>query len=246
MELLPSIDLRNGRAVRLNQGVFSRETPAGASPAQLFRRFAAAGARHVHVVDLDGARDGAAANIAVLQELSAIDGPCIQTGGGIRCLADIVRVLALGAERAVVGSIAVESPGTLAGWVRRFGSDSVVAALDVRVQADGTPRLATHGWQRESECTLWEHAMRLRKGGVRHILCTDIARDGALAGPNLDLYRECVHRFPSLAWQASGGIRDAADLHALATTGVAAAICGRALVEERISPQEMAPFLPAA
>jgi phosphoribosylformimino-5-aminoimidazole carboxamide ribotide isomerase len=246
MELVPAIDLRGGRAVRLFQGAFERETRARESPAELFSRFAAAGARRVHLVDLDGARDGVAVNQAVLQSLAATGGPRIQAGGGIRSLADVERTLAVGADRVVVGSVAVESPETLADWVRRFGAERLVAALDVRIGDDTVPRLATHGWLRDSSVTLWDQAERLAALGVHHVLCTDIGRDGALAGPNLELYRESVRRFPALAWQASGGVRDFADLHALAGTGVAAAISGRALIEDRISPEEFAPFLPAA
>ncbi len=246
MELVPAIDLRGGLAVRLHQGAFDRQTPARESPMELCRRFAGAGARRLHVVDLDGARDGVAANREVLRSLAAAGALRIQAGGGLRTLADVERVLADGAERAVVGSIAVESPEALADWLARFGQDRIVAALDVRIVPDGTPRLATHGWQRESTARLWDHAERLAALGVRHVLCTDIARDGALAGPNLALYAECVRRFPAVAWQASGGVRDGADLAALAGTGVAAAISGRALIEERLSHEEIAPFLPAA
>lgn len=246
MELVPAIDLRGGRAVRLFQGAFERETCARESPAELFSRFAAAGARRVHLVDLDGARDGVALNQAVLRSLAAAGGPRIQAGGGIRSLADVERTLADGADRVVAGSVAVESPETLADWVRHFGARRLVAALDVRIGEDAVPRLATHGWRRDSSVMLWDQAERLAALGVRHVLCTDIGRDGALAGPNLELYRECVRRFPALTWQASGGVRDADDLRALAGTGVAAAISGRALIEDRISPEEFAPFLPAA
>jgi phosphoribosylformimino-5-aminoimidazole carboxamide ribotide isomerase len=246
MELVPAIDLRGGRAVRLHQGAFDRETPARESPLDLCRRFAAAGARRLHVVDLDGARDGVAANRAVLRSLVAAGALRIQAGGGLRAQGDVEALLADGVERVVVGSVAVESPGTLGDWLHRFGAARIVAALDVRVGTDGTPRLATHGWQRDATTTLWELAGRLESIGLLHVLCTDIARDGALAGPNTNLYRECVRRFPAIAWQASGGVRDSADLAALAGTGVAAAISGRALIEERISPEEFAPFLPAA
>jgi phosphoribosylformimino-5-aminoimidazole carboxamide ribotide isomerase len=246
MELVPSIDLRGGRAVRLFQGEFARETRAPITPARLFRRFSGAGVSRVHIVDLDGARDGVAGNRAVLRALVGQGGPRIQAGGGIRRLADVECLLADGVERAVVGSIAIESPSTVADWVRRFGAERLVAALDVRLGPEGTPRLATHGWQRDSQRTLWEHAERLAAAGVRHVLCTDIGRDGALAGPNVGLYRECVRRFPAIAWQASGGVRDATDLHALAATGVACAISGRALIEDRIPLREIAPFLPAA
>jgi phosphoribosylformimino-5-aminoimidazole carboxamide ribotide isomerase len=200
----------------------------------------------VHVVDLDGAREGAAGNRAVLRALAATGGPRIQAGGGIRERADVEQMLADGADRVVTGSVAVESPAAIADWLRQFGAERIVAALDARIGTDGTPRLATHGWQRESERTLWEQAGELASLGIRHLLCTDIARDGALAGPNLELYRECVRRFPEIAWQASGGVRDAADLRALAATGVEAAISGRALIENRLSPEEIASFLPAA
>lgn len=246
MELVPAIDLRGGRAVRLYQGAFDRETPAAESPEALFRRFAAAGARRVHLVDLDGAREGVAAHRAVLRTLAAAGGPRIQAGGGIRSLADAEALLADGADRVVAGSVAVESPGLLADWIRRLGAERVVAALDLRIGTDGTPRLATHGWQRDTARTLWEQAEQLASLGIRHVLCTDIGRDGALAGPNLALYRECLRRFPALDWQASGGVRDGADLRALAATGVAAAISGRALIENRIPAEEFAPFLPAA
>jgi phosphoribosylformimino-5-aminoimidazole carboxamide ribotide isomerase len=246
MELVPAIDLRGGRVVRLLRGAFDRETPANESPLELGRRFAAAGARRLHLVDLDGARDGVAANRAVLRALVAARDLEVQAGGGLRTAGDVEQVLADGAARAVVGSVAVESPAMLANWLRRFGPERIVAALDVRIGEDGTPHPATHGWQRDSTATLWELAAQLAAQGLRHALCTDIARDGALEGPNLALYRECVRRFPALAWQASGGVRDGADLAALAGTGVAAAISGRALIEERISPEEFAPFLPAA
>lgn len=246
MELVPAIDLRGGRAVRLLRGEFARETPAGHPPAALLRRFAAAGAGRVHVVDLDGARDGDAGNRRLLLELVSAGGPRIQAGGGLRRAEDVEQLLAAGVERAVVGSVAVDLPDTLGDWLRRFGPDRLVAALDVRIRPDGTPQLATHGWQRDSARTLWDLAGQLAAAGLRHALCTDIGRDGALAGPNTALYGECVRRFPAIAWQASGGVRDAADLYALAATGVAAAISGRALIEDRIPIREIAPFLPAA
>jgi len=246
MELVPSIDLRNGRVVRLHQGVFATETSYKLTAKQLYRRYTAAGARHVHIVDLDGARDGVAGNHATLRSLAALKGLRIQAGGGVRRLADVVRLLADGVERVVSGSVAIESPDEVADWISRFGADHIVAALDVRLVDDGTLRLATHGWQQVSRRSLWDAVAGLASAGLKHVLCTDIARDGAGVGPNVKLYRECVKRFPKLAWQASGGVRNAADLHALAAIGVAAAISGKALIEDRIPRRELAPFLPAA
>jgi phosphoribosylformimino-5-aminoimidazole carboxamide ribotide isomerase len=226
--------------------VFAVETRYRKTPAQLYARYAAAGAVRVHLVDLDGARDGVTGNHATLRSLGALRRLRIQAGGGVRRLADVVRLLDAGVERVVVGSVAIESPDEFADWISRFGANRVVAALDVRLGDDGTPRLATHGWQRVSKKALWDAVAGLAKAGLKHALCTDIARDGAMAGPNVGLYRECVTRFPALAWQASGGVRHAADLHALAAAGVDAAICGKALIEDRIPQRELTPFLPAA
>ncbi|MBM5812724.1 MAG: 1-(5-phosphoribosyl)-5-[(5-phosphoribosylamino)methylideneamino] imidazole-4-carboxamide isomerase [Gammaproteobacteria bacterium] len=246
MELIPSIDLRAGTVVRLRHGDFAAETRYPTSAAGLLARYAAAGARRLHVVDLDGARDGVPANEAVLRELARSHALAIQAAGGVREAATAARLLAAGAARVVVGSVAIESPDDLLQWLAQFGADRLVAALDVRLDAGATPRLASRGWQRQTQQSLWDLVGRLGDAGLRHVLCTDIGRDGALGGPNLDLYRDCIRRFPAIAWQASGGVRDAADLHALAGTGVAAAISGKALLEGRISDEEMAPFLPAA
>jgi phosphoribosylformimino-5-aminoimidazole carboxamide ribotide isomerase len=246
MELVPSIDLRNGHVVRLHQGVFAAETRYRETPAQLCKRYAAAGATRVHVVDLDGAREGVSGNDLTLGSLAGLKLLRIQAGGGVRRLADVVRLFDVGVERVVVGSVAIESPDEVADWITRFGADRIVAALDVRLADDGTQRLATHGWQRESTKSLWDTVAGLAKIGLKHALCTDIARDGTMSGPNVGLYRECVARYPALAWQASGGVRDANDLHALASAGVAAAISGKALIEDRIPQRELTPFLPAA
>jgi phosphoribosylformimino-5-aminoimidazole carboxamide ribotide isomerase len=246
MELLPAIDLRNARAVRLRQGDFAAETRYATTPARLLRRYAAAGASRVHVVDLDGARRGVAGNTAAIRELAALKLVKLQVGGGVRRMADVVRLLDAGAERVVAGSAAIETPELVADWIRRFGAHRIVAALDVRVQDDGMPRVWSHGWQQPSKQSLWDVAARLARFGLKHALCTDIARDGTATGPNLGLYRECTKRFPSIAWQASGGIRNGADLRALAATHVAAAISGKALVENSIPKRELLPFLRTA
>jgi phosphoribosylformimino-5-aminoimidazole carboxamide ribotide isomerase len=119
-------------------------------------------------------------------------------------------------------------------------------AFDVRLDPAGVPRVRTHGWMEGGTHSLWEAIEPFRPCGLRHVLCTDIDRDGALTGPNLDLYREALGRFPELAWQASGGVRDAADLAALAGIGIGAAVSGKALLEERMTPEELRPFLPNA
>ncbi|MGH8243618.1 MAG: HisA/HisF-related TIM barrel protein [Steroidobacteraceae bacterium] len=246
MELYPAIDVRQGRVVRLFRGDFRVETRYRKSPEQLLRQFAKAGARRVHVVDLEGARKGRAGDASLIQLLAKHSSVRLQAGGGVRKTDDVSRCLDAGAERVVTGSVAVHSPTRLAEWIRRFGRERIVAALDVRIDDRGTPRLVSRGWKHATRLSLWRALVRLEAAGLKHVICTDVARDGTLAGPNVDLYRECVRRFPFIAWQASGGIRDARDLQALAATGIDAAIAGKALLERRIPQRELVPFLPAA
>jgi phosphoribosylformimino-5-aminoimidazole carboxamide ribotide isomerase len=246
MELIPAIDLREGRVVRLLQGDFDQETRYELSPEELFARYARAGARWVHVVDLDGAREGQAANRAIVAGLAAKGGPSVQSGGGLRSSRSVKALLAAGIRRAVLGSVAVREPGEVMEWFGEFGPASLVLALDVRLDAAGVPRVATHGWREQSSLSLWDVVRRYLPVGLQHVLCTDVSRDGALTGPNLALYREAMARFPEIAWQASGGVRDAADLQALAETGVAAAISGKALIEGRMTLEDLQPYLPGA
>ena len=245
MLLIPAIDLRGGRCVRLLQGRFDAETVYSDDPADVLRRYRALGARRVHVVDLDGARDGSQGNRAVIARLACSPGTALQVGGGVRSRAVADELLSVGVERVVVGSVAVTQPADVVAWLQELGPEKVVLAFDVRVHADGTPRLATHGWEKQTDTSLWEAVENYSRDGLRHVLCTDVARDGALSGPNIGLYAEAVRRFPDVEWQASGGVSGAADLHALAATGVASVVSGRALLEGRFTPQELEPFLPS-
>jgi phosphoribosylformimino-5-aminoimidazole carboxamide ribotide isomerase len=244
MLLIPAIDLRAGRCVRLLQGRFDAETVYSDDPAGILRRYRALGARRVHVVDLDGAREGTQGNRAAVVRLASEPGTSLQIGGGVRGRAVADELLSLGAERVVVGSVAVTQPAEVASWLRDLGAGRVVLAFDVRLDPGGTPRLATHGWEKQTDASLWDAVERYTEAGLRHVLCTDVARDGALSGPNVALYTEAVRRFPAIEWQASGGVSGVADLHALAGTGVAAVVSGRALLEGRMNAEELAPFLP--
>ena len=246
MQLIPAIDLRGGRVVRLLQGRFDAETVYADDPMSVLEAYAGLGARLVHVVDLDGARAGSQGNTAAITALAASGRAALQVGGGVRDRAAVARLLDAGIARVVVGSAAVSAPQEVASWLHDFGVDRIVLAFDVRLDDTGTPRLATHGWERQTQTSLWDAIERYLPAGLRHVLCTDVARDGALSGPNVALYTECVRRFPNIAWQASGGVSEAADLHALAATGPAAVISGRALLEGRLTAEELAPFLPAA
>ena len=247
MLLIPAIDLRGGQCVRLLQGRFDAETVYASDPAEVLGRYLELGARQVHVVDLDGARDGSQGNRDAIRRIAEIAGPvAIQVGGGVRTREVAEALLALGVARVVVGSVAVTQPDEVASWLGAFGRERVVLAFDARLDEGGTPRLATHGWERQTGTSLWDAVERYLPAGLRHVLCTDVARDGALSGPNIALYEQCARRFPGIAWQASGGVASIADLQALAATGVAAAISGRALLEGRFTAEELVPFLPAA
>jgi len=246
MLLIPAIDLRAGRCVRLYQGDFAVETRYEYSPRQLLEKYRALGATWVHIVDLDGARDGVSANREVILDLAARGGLKLQVGGGIRSAEVMEDLISSGIERVVIGSAAVERPDDVIAWSSRFGADRICLALDVRHDGDRGPQVRTRGWRSGTAISLWEALATYPAAAVRNVLCTDIERDGALTGPNLALYRDAVARFPRIAWQASGGVRDAADLAALARTGVAAAVSGKALLEERITPEELRPFLPDA
>jgi len=241
MRLIPAIDIRGGRCVRLLQGDFEKETRYDADPIALAARYRALGAEWLHVVDLDGAAAGVPVNLPLVRAMRA-DGLRVQLGGGIRDEASLERALDV-ADRVVIGSLAVADPDRVAGWLDELGPDSLTLGFDVRIDDGGTPFLTTHGWTRTAALTLSDAIERFAPHGLRHVLCTDVARDGALSGPNLALYAGSAAAWPSLALQASGGIRAAGDLAALAATGVAAAISGKALLEGRLSEADIAPFL---
>jgi len=239
MLLIPAIDLRGGCCVRLYQGDFDAETRYEYTPRELLEKYRALGASWVHVVDLDGARDGVLANREVIADLARQSAVRLQVGGGIRSAQVIEDLISNGIERVVIGSAAVERPDEVIGWAGRFGADRICLALDVRHDGHGDPQVRTRGWTTGTALPLWEALAIYPAAAVRHVLCTDIERDGALTGPNLDLYRDAVARFPRIDWQASGGVRDAADLEALAKIGVAAAVSGKALLEDRIASESL-------
>jgi len=245
MLLIPSIDLRGGRCVRLRQGDFATESVYSIEPAALLDRYCALGARWLHVVDLDGAKDGFAANAPIVIDLARHPSISLQVGGGVRSPTAVETLLSHGAARVVVGTAALKRPDEVASWLREFGAERICVALDVRLGSSGEPEARTNGWTQNSAVGLFDAIQAFPRGLLKHVLCTDIERDGTLRGPNVQLYRECLERFPHLRWQASGGIRDGRDLHALRKIGIAAAVSGTALLEERIPFEELQPFLPA-
>lgn len=246
MELIPAIDLKEGRCVRLFKGDFDAETVYANDPTAVLERYRALGASRVHIVDLDGARDGEQPNREAILKLAKEPRVRLQVGGGLRTLERVRALLEAGVERAVVGSLAVTEPEEVMKWMGELGADRIVLALDVRLNDAGAPMLSTHGWRDTSTTDLWSAVEQFSQVGLRHVLCTDISRDGALSGPNVQLYAEAVRRFPDVQWQASGGVASVHDLSDLRACGVAAVISGKAMLENKITPEELRPFLPNA
>ncbi|HEX5765418.1 MAG TPA: 1-(5-phosphoribosyl)-5-[(5-phosphoribosylamino)methylideneamino]imidazole-4-carboxamide isomerase [Woeseiaceae bacterium] len=243
MRVIPAIDLKGGRCVRLYQGDFERETCYSKDPLEVARRFSEMGFDHLHVVDLDGALSGEQRHRDVVSKIADQTQFRLQVGGGIRSREGVADWLDAGAARCVIGSLAVTQPRTVAEWFREFGAERLVLALDVRTADDTPPVVATHGWTATSSLTLWDCVDAYAGCSLQHVLCTDIGRDGAMTGPNTSLYSQFMRRYPEVELQASGGVRHGADLEALSKLGCAAAITGRALLDGRISTEDVLPFL---
>ncbi|MGB7452123.1 MAG: 1-(5-phosphoribosyl)-5-[(5-phosphoribosylamino)methylideneamino] imidazole-4-carboxamide isomerase [Lysobacterales bacterium] len=238
MILIPAIDLLDGRCVRLLHGDFNQVTLYPPTAVELALDYADAGAQWLHVVDLAASRDGAAADTSALFKLLGQARQSVQTGGGVRTGKDISHRLEAGASRVVVGSLSVTDSNRFIGWLDLFGVDSLVAALDIRIDEKGIPWPRIHGWTDRGDRDMWQLLDELVAGGLVHLLCTDISRDGALSGPNLDLYSEITGRYPGLQLQASGGVSSLSDLQQLKATGSAGVITGKALLEKRFSVTE--------
>ncbi|MGH8144742.1 MAG: 1-(5-phosphoribosyl)-5-[(5-phosphoribosylamino)methylideneamino]imidazole-4-carboxamide isomerase [Rhodanobacteraceae bacterium] len=237
-QVIPAIDLRGGRVVRLRQGDYARETVFACKPLDLARSYADSGVRWLHVVDLDGARAGHFENLAVIEAMAGT-GLQVQAGGGVRTTDDLRRLLGAGVERVLVGSLAVKDPYATAIWISQFGAEKLVLALDVRRQA-GAWRLPVHGWTEDSTVQLETLIAHYQRAGARHVLCTDIDRDGTLEGFNLALYRDLSVLAPDFEVQASGGACSLDDIRRVREAGARAVIVGRALLEGRFELREAA------
>jgi phosphoribosylformimino-5-aminoimidazole carboxamide ribotide isomerase len=235
MQLIPAIDLLDGRCVRLLHGDFKQVTHYPVSPAELTRNYADAGAKWLHVVDLAASRDGLDADTSALFELLGQTLQSVQTGGGVRNSDDISRRLDAGAARVVIGSLSVTDTRVFISWLEYFGAEKLVAALDIRIDDQGIPWPRIHGWTSRGDRNLWQLLDQLADAGLSHLLCTDISRDGALNGPNLELYSEITSRYPQLQLQASGGVSSLDDLEDLKLTGATGVITGKALLDKRFT-----------
>ncbi|QPB42766.1 1-(5-phosphoribosyl)-5-[(5-phosphoribosylamino)methylideneamino]imidazole-4-carboxamide isomerase [Rodentibacter haemolyticus] len=229
--IIPALDLMDSQVVRLHQGDYGKQTNYSSNPTALFADYVAQGAEQLHLVDLTGAKDPAKRQTKLIGEIIRATNCPIQVGGGIRSEQDVADLLAVGANRVVIGSTAVKDQTMVKGWFEKYGAEKFVLALDVNIHASGQKIIAISGWQETSGVSLEELIEDYQAVDLQHVLCTDISRDGTLAGSNVDLYREICAKYPEIAFQSSGGIGSLEDVKALKGTGVAGVIIGRALLE---------------
>ena len=231
MELFPAIDLIGGKAVRLVKGDYAQMTVYSDSPCDVAVSFERSGARFLHLVDLEGARDGSQTNLPTIREIIEKTGLFVEVGGGIRTLETVERYIGVGADRVIIGTAAVTDPEFLEAAVKKYG-DKIAVGVDIK---DGY--VAIKGWTEKSELSCFDFCEKLAKLGVKTIICTDISKDGLLAGTNLELYRELSARF-NMDITASGGVSSLDDVRKLAKMGMYGAILGKALYTGNIKLEE--------
>jgi len=236
--IIPALDLIDGKVVRLYQGDYDQKTVYSDDPQSLYTIYNEQGANWLHLVDLDGAKDTSKRQLTVIESLIKNTPAKVQIGGGVRTEADVKGLLDAGAHRVVIGSTAVKEPEMVAGWMEKYGPEHIVLALDINIDAQGNKIVAVSGWQEDSGQTIESLLEIYLKVGLKHVLCTDISKDGTLSGSNVDLYKEMAVAFPTVAWQASGGIGSLDDIADVARSGAQGMIVGRALLEGKFTVAE--------
>jgi phosphoribosylformimino-5-aminoimidazole carboxamide ribotide isomerase len=232
MIVYPAIDLRDGKCVRLTKGDFATTKVYNDNPISMLEEFAKFGATWLHMVDLDGAKQGKIAQGELIKSLVASSDLKVQVGGGIRTTEDIERLFGYGVSRVVLGSICVSNKDLVKQWLDTYGPEKIVLALDCHLNEDGTPMVTTHGWQEKSTVTVWD--LLNYYATAKYVLCTDISVDGTLEGPSMDLYQELQERFPHIKLIASGGVGSLNDLIKLKELNVYGAVVGKAIYEGKI------------
>lgn len=229
IEIIPAIDIIDGRCVRLSQGDYAQCRTYDASPVDMVRRYADCGVRRVHAVDLDGAKAAAPCNLRVLEQMAGIDGVAIEWGGGIKDDAALKAVFDSGAAHAVVGSVAAKQPERFSEWLQRFGGDRMVLGADVR---EG--KVSVSGWLEDLELSIDELIGTFLPQGLSQVICTDISRDGMLQGPSFDLYTRLQAEYGNVDFTVSGGISSMDDVCRLDALGLRKVIVGKAIYEHRV------------
>jgi phosphoribosylformimino-5-aminoimidazole carboxamide ribotide isomerase len=237
MQLIPAIDIINGKCVRLTQGDYNSVKVYNEHPLEIAKQFEDAGLTRVHVVDLDGAKAGEVRNWKVLESIASKTGLDIDFGGGIKTGKDVTIVLESGAKWATIGSIAVKDEDLFVEWIDTFGATSFILGADVKDE-----KIAISGWLETTDIWIYDFVRKYLRHGLKQIFCTDVKKDGLLQGPSVKLYKSIIAEFPSLHLIASGGVSSIKDLEELAAIGCNAAIVGKAIYENRISLNELKIF----
>ena len=234
MELIPAIDIINGQCVRLTKGDYDQKTVYRDSPAEVAKEFEQIGFRRLHVVDLDGAKSRHIVNEAVLKAITAETSLTVDFGGGIKTDEDIEKAFAAGAAMVTVGSIAVTQPDIFMRWLEKYGPERLILGADVR-----HGKISINGWKEDSAEDLLPFLQKYIEAGVRHVLCTEISKDGTLSGPAVDLYSQVMDAYPGLHLIASGGVSSIDDIVRLNQAGIPAVVFGKAIYEGRIDLREL-------
>jgi phosphoribosylformimino-5-aminoimidazole carboxamide ribotide isomerase len=238
MRIYPAIDLMAGKCVRLNQGCFSSKKIYSSSPVNTAKKFVKDSSQFLHLVDLDGAKQGNMQQLTLIKKILAISDLKVQVGGGIKNQSTVDQLLNAGADRVIIGTLTVTDPEQVVKWLQEYGPDKIVLAFDVRF-INELPVIATSGWQSNSAVSLWQ-LLKFYSPYARHYLCTDISSDGRLQGPNIDLYDQWQQQFPNLACLVSGGIRSINDVQRCAKlSNVEGVIVGTAVYENKINLAEL-------
>ncbi|MCC5936552.1 MAG: 1-(5-phosphoribosyl)-5-[(5-phosphoribosylamino)methylideneamino]imidazole-4-carboxamide isomerase [Lunatimonas sp.] len=238
MEIIPAIDTIGGKCVRLTQGDYSQQKSYADDPVEVAKRFEGAGIRRLHLVDLDGAKAKKIINAAVLQRVVAETDLMVDFGGGVQSDEDISLAFELGAHQVTGGSIAVKNPTLFDRWLENYSGDKIILGADAKNR-----KIAISGWQETTDQEVITFIKAYHSKGVKYVICTDVAKDGLLQGPSLELYRDILEEIPGIKLIASGGVSQMADLEALEKLGVYGAIVGKAYYEGKVTLEQLASFV---
>jgi phosphoribosylformimino-5-aminoimidazole carboxamide ribotide isomerase len=237
-EIIPAIDIIDGKCVRLTQGDYAQQTIYNENPLEVALEFEDIGIKRLHLVDLDGAKQGKVINYKVLEKIAGKTKLSIDFGGGIKTDEDLETVFNYGADLATIGSIAVKNKNLFFSWIKKYGAEKIFLGADVKNE-----KIAVGGWLETTNVSIYDFIEENLKEGIVNVFCTDISKDGLLQGPSIDLYKNILSKFPSLNLTASGGVSKLDDLVELKNIGCSSAIVGKAIYEGRISLNELKTFL---
>lgn len=238
IEIIPAIDIIDGKCVRLTQGDYSQKTVYNEDPVEVAKMFEDAGIKRLHTVDLDGARSSHVVNTRVIERIATHTNLTIDFGGGIKSDEDLRKAFDAGAQMVTIGSVAVKEPELFASWVETYGGEKIILGADVKNEY-----ISISGWLEEGEQKLMDFICHHTKNGIHNVLCTDISRDGMLQGPAIELYKDIMAHYPTLHLIASGGVSCINDIERLNDAGIPAVVFGKAIYEGRIKLKELERFL---